>query len=255
MGDFNARTGLEPDFIFNDTCKYIDVHTDYTVDTALSRNNLDTKIPDKHGKLLLNLCKSSGLRILNGRKLGDLQGNFTCFNHRGNPSVIDYMLCDVDIFNEVEYFQVQDLVPFSIHCMISCVLKARWCTSKNTCSEDDIRLNNVPIQYFWSPTNANLWRRAMNCDDTISHIESFINQSTQPEVSVDNCTDNFYNLLDSIGKKAGLQKKKTHKKKKCHASNNKKWYDNDCKTFYRKLRSLSRSIKNQPLNIELVAYI
>ena len=71
MGDFNARTCLEPDFIVNDTCKYLNTHPNYILNTPLGRNNLDTKATDKHGKLLLELCKWSRLRIINGRKLGD----------------------------------------------------------------------------------------------------------------------------------------------------------------------------------------
>ena len=92
MGEFNARTFLEPDFIVNDSIKYLSVHSSSTSDIPLARRNVVNKEPDTLGKHLLDLCKGSGLRILNGRKLGDLQGNYTCFNHRGSPSVIDYML-------------------------------------------------------------------------------------------------------------------------------------------------------------------
>ena len=31
--------------------------------------------------------------LLNGRKLGDLNGHFTCYSHVGQPSVTDYILC------------------------------------------------------------------------------------------------------------------------------------------------------------------
>ncbi len=101
MGDFNARTGQDADYIVSDSPDFLDLG-DYTSDIPIPRYSLDTHCIDSYGKNLLDLCKSSGLRILNGRKLGDLQGNFTCFNHVGNPSVIDYMLCHSTLIDNVK---------------------------------------------------------------------------------------------------------------------------------------------------------
>ena len=58
LGDFNARTSLEPNYIVNDS---LNVHSDYVLDTPLDRRNSDSKPPDAHGKLLLELCKGGGL--------------------------------------------------------------------------------------------------------------------------------------------------------------------------------------------------
>lgn len=52
----------------------------------MPRNNLE--LINNSGKILLNLCRESGLRILNGRTVGDLQGNFTCITYNG-CSVVD----------------------------------------------------------------------------------------------------------------------------------------------------------------------
>ena len=45
------------------------------------------------GRKLLSLCKTTGLRILNGRHEGDKVGNFTFFGANG-MSLIDYLLVD-----------------------------------------------------------------------------------------------------------------------------------------------------------------
>ena len=44
------------------------------------RSNQDTSPPNKSGKLLLEMCLSSGILIFNGRTLGNLSGEFTFFH-------------------------------------------------------------------------------------------------------------------------------------------------------------------------------
>lgn len=253
MGDFNARTCTQPDFVVNDTCKYLNTHSNYVIDAHISRKNLDTKGIDIHGKLLLDLCKGSGLRILNGRKFGDLCGNYTCYNHWGNPSTIDYMLCHTDLYNDVDYFKVHDLMPSSIHCMISCCIKTGWYVYDDIFSNDD-KLHDIPEQYFWSSKSTELWKWAMSQPDILSEINAFSESTlraySEPENTVDECMDSFYNLFKSIRNKAGIKKISAHRPKS--GCKKKKWYDQDCKTLFHNLKSLARSIKAQPRNITLV---
>ena len=147
-------------------------------------------------------------------------GSYTCYNHWGNPSLIDYMLCDTDVFDEIDYFEVHDLLPFSIHCMISCTLQTGWCNYDNVFSNDDLQLHEIPIQYIWSSKDAELWKRAINHEDIKSEFNLFSSHTSETETSVDNCLDNLYNLLNSVGKKAGLNKK--NNSRKCYKSSNKK---------------------------------
>jgi exonuclease III len=251
MGDFNARTSLEPDFIINDTSKYLNMPTSYVADTPLVRKNVDNKAVDVYGKHLLDMCKASGLRILNGRKLGDLFGNYTCFNHRGNPSVIDYMLCDIALFPNIDYFYVHDLVPFSIHCMISCVLKTGWCNFNTNFSTDDMKLHDLPPHCNWSSYNAQLWKWALSQDNVKSLIHNFVINLCSSDISADSCLDNFYKTLNQIRATAGL-KIKSVRVRKSNYNSSKKWYDKDCKTLYCKIKSLTRSIKRNPYDMSLV---
>jgi hypothetical protein len=48
------------------------IDNEYSNDFHISRNNLDNKPTSKGGKLLIDLCKESGIRILNGRTNGDI---------------------------------------------------------------------------------------------------------------------------------------------------------------------------------------
>ena len=76
MGDFNARIGLLPDFIDNDSSNHIPVPPGYSVDTHLNRCNMD-KFVNTYGRKLIHLCKTSNIRIMNGRLPGDICGKFS----------------------------------------------------------------------------------------------------------------------------------------------------------------------------------
>ena len=92
MGDFNGRTKTAQDFV-NDT---FDNHSPvnnplYAKDEILDRENMDTKPVDEQGKKIIDFCKTTSCRILNGRTQGDMFGKFTRYpsNIREQPSVID----------------------------------------------------------------------------------------------------------------------------------------------------------------------
>ena len=74
-GDLNARTGNQLDYIEGDGEIPLQFPFPYTIDQECPR----VSFVSTQGKFLLNLCISSGMRILNGRHEGDSNGEFTCF--------------------------------------------------------------------------------------------------------------------------------------------------------------------------------
>jgi hypothetical protein len=80
QGDFNAYTGSTPDFVLSDNSPYPNSDDpNYFIDSCILRNSLDQKHSNKSGKLLTDLCKGTGLRILNGRTLGDVHGKYNMY--------------------------------------------------------------------------------------------------------------------------------------------------------------------------------
>ena len=81
FSDFNGRTASESDYCMNDETlsKFIVNEGLCLIDNSLPRNNSDIQPVDKNGRQLLDLCISSGLRIINGRLMGDNSGYHTCF--------------------------------------------------------------------------------------------------------------------------------------------------------------------------------
>ena len=104
LGDFNARTNKLEDYITKNGKNLIQDTSENSLQTKI-RQNFDNQI-NNHGKQLINLCKSSDLRILNGRTKGDSLGRAT-FHGSNGISVVDYIICDQELFQNVEHFIVK----------------------------------------------------------------------------------------------------------------------------------------------------
>ena len=116
QGDFNAYANTQPDFAeFDNETKRVNLDdSDYHSDTIMSRNNLDHKHTNNSGKLLLNFCKETRIRILNGRTTGDLNGQSTCITYN-DSSLVDYTLISEELLKSVGYFEVHDFTSLTNH--------------------------------------------------------------------------------------------------------------------------------------------
>ena len=146
-GDLNARTGVDPDFIVNDSDKHVPLDPSYIIDSnILQRNSEDTKVDDR-GKQVNELCISSRMRILNGRILGDSFGKFTCQKPTG-ASVVDYMFASEELLKDIIYFHVHPFQPvFSdCHSKISVCIKAT--VKHNNCVRNEN--DRMPDSFKWN---------------------------------------------------------------------------------------------------------
>ena len=74
-----------------------------------SRSSSDEKNPDQFGKLLLQMCKCTGLLIANSVSLWP-----NTRKHNGN-SVIDYVLLSEGILDRIHKFSIGEWTPESDH--------------------------------------------------------------------------------------------------------------------------------------------
>ena len=114
IGDWNARTSIEPDFIVFD--KYLD--NDSAVEPFFRGSDRVNKdhVLDTHGKRIIDLCKSTNLLIGNGRLHSDSGiGEFTFINHNG-MSTVDYILLEYNNFSLIKDFNIMPINEFSDHC-------------------------------------------------------------------------------------------------------------------------------------------
>ena len=109
MGDFNSRTGVLPDYIVNDNVTLIPVPASYVTDNGMSpRCSQDAHCTvSSYGKYLVTIHRTTGLKIANGRILGDPVGKFTCHNYNG---ILDYIICDYTTLSKMRYFAVDNLI-------------------------------------------------------------------------------------------------------------------------------------------------
>ena len=122
IGDFNARTGLFSDYVECDTDDHVQVGDNYCVDDDITKRANCDKETNHYGSKLLSLCKSAGLRIVNGRVDSDREGAFTCVTPNGT-STVDYMLVSHSMFNDVTDFRVGCMIE-SDHMPLELTLKA-----------------------------------------------------------------------------------------------------------------------------------
>ena len=112
-GDFNSRTSVD------DGTRHMSVlPDDYVSDTQMPRSSEDEGHVNNNGLLLLDFCKQTGLRIMNGR-VGNGQGigRYTFVGSRGR-SLVDYVLSSQLMFKFIKDFEMQEPNILSDHCLI-----------------------------------------------------------------------------------------------------------------------------------------
>ncbi|CAC5395574.1 unnamed protein product [Mytilus coruscus] len=173
QGDFNAYTNTMPDFIVNDEKSHSsndDVF--YKFDNSLPRNNLDCKRVNNSGKHLLNMCKESGLRILNGQTTCDLFGRPTCITYHAynGCSLVDYSIVSNELLSSVGFFKVHEFTALSNHCPMVCGILSN---TVNNCIFSS-KLDNLPGKYIWSDEAIELYKTNIQSKNIKDKFNNFI---------------------------------------------------------------------------------
>ncbi len=172
-GDFNARTGSEPDNIDPKGNEYIFGQNSPSLTRKLPpRNNLDRTI-NKNGRELVQLCRASGLYTLNGRIRGDSLGRFTCCSGLG-ASVVDYTITDMDP-SSFSAFTVIQQTPLSDHNQINTYIKTHHTLTQNipkTC-----KMYKIQPGFRWASDSTDKFIQALNSEEMENLITTFINKN------------------------------------------------------------------------------
>jgi hypothetical protein len=237
LGDLNARTGNEQDFVSNDRDDRLDVHEDSYVHDVVTckRTSLDLKC-NKYGRELTQLCKSCKLRILNGRSLGDIPGQYTYMKDNGK-SVIDYGISCENLVSLVSYFFVHPPTVHSPHSLIEMNLKLS--TSEREYNKKE---NVIPIvQYKWDTESAELFKKALALPTIKKQIEHVLSTSyNKDSIGIETCIRNVHDIVINAAKICLRKKKKSKKKSK------KKWADYSVEILKQRLLSLAKLVQRYP---------
>ena len=256
MGDLNARTQRLPDFLLNENNDHIPVPPPdlYEADTAETdfRNNIDTG-SNSYGTKFLNLCKTLPLRILNGRFLGDLLGNYTCFTPRG-ASAVDYGAVSPALLKQVRYFLVSDpCLQLSDHTPITLCLSVRgqYLPSNASCN---VEILPKPDKVVWDKNLAQKYKFILESPDCTESLTGFLSTGILPnQDSVDSAANFLSTIMVETAKVAGMQIKKSavpRRSARVHQSScvrkHPTWHDQDCNLLLTDIKKTSKLVSNFP---------
>ena len=272
MGDLNGRTKNEDDFVIDQHDRHSPINGIplYTRDNpSNTRKNMDSHPPDEQGKMILDLCKTSSLRILNGRTQGDLDGKYTRYpsNTKDNPSTIDYALCNEDMMGDIRSFSVLPFTGHSDHCCISVNLNVNvkgvneispLNADQNgdpqtinlgtpESSRRDVKLLPKKNIVKFDRTKEPLYVQALKDDPNMNILRYTVSQPTQSQESIDNIITQVNDTILEAAKKATFVKKvkvSPPKAKKTHIG----WYNKECKASQRILRHTSKYLSANPFD-------
>jgi hypothetical protein len=249
LGDFNSRTGSLVDHIVNDNAKNLPLPDDYAEDEYIPRGNCDDKV-NAFGQILVDICISSQLRILNGRHIGDSLGFYISFKTNG-CSVVDYMIASNAIREKVAMFRVKVNLHLSDHALLEVSIKSNTVLAGASPNEFDIGLQPLYGRYSWGPGSRDNFNRAMLCPKIVNLHSSYLTNNyecTTPGSA--QILNDFTNIIvsaanDSLHLKLPpkLRKQDQPKKLKTHI-----WFNRNCYLVRSEMRRLKKQCERDPFN-------
>jgi len=247
-GDFNSRIGVLQDSIDSDKYNQPELNKEPSLPTRASMD----KIHNSNSKAFLDLIIAENLRILNGRTLGDLKGEFTCLKYNGS-SVVDYMAVDNDLANSVSYFKVLPFTPYSDHRPLELRLETNTTPWRDNDLDEKIKdLEDQSPGYKWdnSPTSANsssLYKEQQETESAMKAIKDLMDRPINTKEDVSKLNKDITAVYIYAAENS-LKKKKT-----TPMTNNHKWFDWECRQSKRELNRLSRRFSKKPQDTDVRA--
>jgi hypothetical protein len=192
---------------------------DYRPDVNITpRASRDRAGLNGNGRQLLALCKSCGLRIVNGRSDRD-EGvcEFTFVNSQG-WSVVDYVIVNEDFFNAVNNFTVHPPNVYSDHCQltfsIDTIIGHSTSHTQGGCES----------KLVWNHDLAEQYTARLNSDDIrlrLTEIDNLIDsQVSVTEESVSDIVNKFTSIIHDTAKP--FYNNNSRKSVRCA------WYTDEC---------------------------
>ena len=252
MGDLNGRTKKEDDFVRDSADKHSPIEDipGYVTDTQMERNNKDDTAVDAQGKMILDICKSNSLRILNGRTKGDEFGTFTRYPKRKNenPSVIDYTLCGEALMPSIHSFSVLPFSELSDHCCISTFLKInREINRADPEDSEIIKVNPNPPKLKFDKGRVQTFQANVLVSEKFEPLRSLVSKPDLNKSDLNLCISKLNDLLiDSAiktfpGNSGKRKTKKTKNTGKC-------WFTKECSSLKNLLRRQCRDLAKHPFD-------
>ena len=239
FGDLNGRTASKPDFIKQDTLNNFENTLYYETDNIHERNSED-KINNTRGIQILESCIGNNLRIVNGRKLGDLLGKYTCHKFNGS-STVDYVIVSESSYNKIPFLKVGDFDgSLSDHCSLSWALITDFQLPQR-------RYNSYkpfPPKFTWKPEYIHKFQNHLTSHEATEKIKKFMETPINSTMDIENGALFLQSILNDAGRATiPIKKEQTKSKHK-----NKRWYDNELKDLKKTVIQNGRILQQHPYN-------
>jgi hypothetical protein len=172
IGDFNSRIGNVNETLECST-EIDNLSGVYHAESLVNRNTQDNVV-NQFGRKLLDLCRHTNMCILNGRSLGDIQGQPTSYQYNGS-SIIDYCVVKRELFRRIMYFTVLTPSHVSDHSSISiCVDGVHRINQTNY--SDETKFSKLPCGYKWDVCKNN-YENIINSPHFVTRLDALCNDN------------------------------------------------------------------------------
>ncbi|MCU7800554.1 MAG: reverse transcriptase family protein [gamma proteobacterium symbiont of Lucinoma myriamae] len=246
MGDMNAHINVNDyDFIHNESTDSLDdfIPSNYSIDNVHRiRNSYLPQVTNDYGKIILDLCIASQLRILNGRTLGDTRGKATFHGYNGS-AIDDYCICSAGMLSDICSFSVCDFdISFSDHSPIMVNIQSYFCHQ----STEDLR--ETPKNIIWNDAKKMIFSTNISYIDKNSFTKVLSDISNNVQLPDRDKVDQMVGKFTSVLNCAALRTNPTNRCRKKNKKRKRKqiWYDDECIRKYKHLKYMSRQLSNSP---------
>ena len=208
----------------------------YNIYNNYFRVSVDSVIND-NGKLLINLCKSNGLYIANGRVGKYPECGFTCNTSRGS-SMVDYVIVDSTLLVQIDNFHICEQTPISDHSGITALFKYNETVMNTEISEI------APTRYIWNEDNKVKYIENICSEECTIKIELLIEKlgEVQESERLEEVVNDVQCIILDAAKPC--KKRPTNENANRHTVKCSKWYDGEG-AEQRKLYVVSRNVYNR----------
>lgn len=237
LGDLNGRTGTLVDFLEND-----DIHFtlknricgafEYLADSVLPKRVNPDLNTNSYGSKIISMCKSSGLRIVNGRHKNGFSNDFTYCGPIG-MSVLDYFIVPSFYFPNINQLIVSNFTTYSDHAFLHLELNLlNTMRNPGKCS-DAMEDTERRVKYKWKDEFKEQCTECIRINmDNIIRLQNRINFENQN--SFDKSLSNFTCMIEDI--MSPFFKTMPYVNNKPYKPVNyfdKPWFNTRCKELYR----------------------
>ncbi|CAG2250634.1 unnamed protein product [Mytilus edulis] len=246
-GDFNSRTSIDLDHVSSEDNDFDDIliessifeenslHIPDNLTCPTTRENMD-KTKNNYGNLLLDLCRYTGVYIVNGRIGDNITGKLTS----KNAATVDYFLATPDLLNIISN---SDVLHFSnlfsdAHCPLDISINININTTTCTCNACNPRTDIQPKKEQikkWNLAKADEFNEYLDLAK-IETIDNALDLLTDDHVNLNNINDTVKNIgdifVDAAKHTFGTYNPKKPDKRTYNAQkekSNKPWFDNECR--------------------------